>query len=295
MADPRGTRPVRARARGSRGVARIAIAILAGWAVGAGWPLGAGAAGVADGEAPITTRPKVALIIDDIGYQRVNGQRAAFLPGPLSYAVLPHTPFAKPLADLLHRLDREVLVHMPMEPLGLATPGPGALHTAMERADVERSIRLALDSVPHARGLSNHMGSRATADPRLMGLMMEALAGHARSALFFLDSRTTPESVTRSAAAMHGVPHITRDVFLDNVRRPEVIRAQLHRLIDAAHRRGHAIGIGHPYPETLDVLASELPRMQDRGVTLVPISTLAYPGATLSRLSAPGARDVRYQ
>jgi len=222
----------------------------------------------------LPSAPSVAIIIDDIGYRKANGRRAAMLPGALTYAVLPHTPHAKSMAQLLYRLDREVIIHMPMEPDNHHDPGPGAILTSMKRADIEQSVRHALASVPHARGISNHMGSRATADVRVMDVMMGTVAKFSSQPLFFLDSRTTAQSVTRSAATEHDIPHLVRDVFLDNVRQAASIRAQLGKLVAAGLRKGRAIGIGHPYSETLNVLADEIPYLMESGVSLVPLSML---------------------
>ena len=230
-------------------------------------------------------KPAIAIVIDDIGHQKARGRQAAMLPGAVTFAVIPHTPHGKSMAELLHRLNREVIVHMPMEPASHHNPGPSAILTSMTRADIERLVRHALTSVPYARGLSNHMGSRATADARVMDVMMGAVAQYAPQPLFYLDSRTTARSVTRSAAAKHGIPHLTRDAFLDNVREASAIRAQLGKLVAAARRKGYAIAIGHPYPETLEILADRIPYLSESGVSLVPLSALAFRADTLAQSS----------
>lgn len=227
----------------------------------------AGAGTAAAGGAPGAI---AAIVIDDVGNVRHEGLRAVELPGPLTYAVIPHTPHAVTLARLAHALDKEVLVHLPMEAHGARRLGPGALTAAQDRALFERRVRAALASVPHARGASNHMGSRLTAMPRPMRWLMGVLAE--RHGMLFLDSRTTAQTVAEASALEAGVPATSRDVFLDNDPDPAAVRSQLRELLERARRHGAAVAIGHPYPDTLAVLRDELPRLPGRGVRLVPLS-----------------------
>jgi polysaccharide deacetylase 2 family uncharacterized protein YibQ len=222
--------------------------------------------------APVT--PTIAIIIDDMGYRRRHGERAIALPGAVTFAVIPSAPYARYFAQVLSDAGKETMIHMPMEPLGHQDPGPGALLTSMAHRSVNEVISHALGVVPNAHGLNNHMGSRATADRHLMQTFMAALSQRVEHDFYFVDSRTTPRTVTRSAAASQGIPYFSRDVFLDNVRSRHAIRRQLNELLRRAMTRGSAIGIGHPYSETLDVLAQELPRIRDSGIRLVPVSQL---------------------
>ena len=221
-------------------------------------------------------RPEVAIIIDDLGNRRADGERALALPGPLNFGILPHTPYAKRLAAIAVRRDHEVIIHMPMQPLGASNPGPGALAIHMSRLDVENALARALSAVPQAQGLNNHMGSLATAHESLMRTVMQTLSRLAPAKFFYLDSRTAATSVSERLAHAHQVPHLSRDVFLDNVREASAIRTQLELLVAKAHRTGHAIGIGHPYAETLEVLEDEVPRLVAAKVRLVKLSRLAH-------------------
>lgn len=215
-------------------------------------------------------RPIAAIVIDDIGNLREAGLRAVELPGPLTYAVLPHTPYAASLARLAHSLDKEVLVHLPMEAISRRSLGPGALTTGLGRSPFEHRVLDAIASVPHARGVSNHMGSKLTAMRQPMEWLMQLIA--ARQGWLFLDSRTTPHTLAESIARSAGVETTSRDVFLDNEVSVEAIRAQVRKLASRAMLDGSAIGIAHPYPETLLVLAQELPQLAVAGVTLAPLS-----------------------
>jgi hypothetical protein len=155
-------------------------------------------------------------------------------------------------------------------------PGEGAILVGMSAARIRDVLEDNFEDVPHAAGLNNHMGSRATADPELMAVVMAAVAGRRgpRGALYFLDSRTTADTVAWQAARGHGLAAAERSVFLDNDTEPLAIRAQLDRLLEAARQEGEAIGIGHLKPETLAVLETVLPRTAPREYRFVSASEL---------------------
>lgn len=214
----------------------------------------------------------VSIIIDDIGDQRVLGQRAVDLPGQVTCAFLPLTPFAAALAERAHAQGKEVILHLPMQARHEWPLGPAALRLDMTETEFLSTVATALASVPHVRGVNNHMGSLLTRHPGHMDWLMGVLrtSGH----LYFVDSRTTRRSVAHMLAREHGVPSVQRDVFLDNRAEPQAIRRQLERLVAHARRHGSAVAIGHPYPATLEVLAEALPDLEAQGVRLVPISEL---------------------
>lgn len=230
--------------------------------------LGVAVAAAAD-EAPL---PRIAIVIDDMGNRLADDLAAVDLPGPVTYSILPHTPYARRLARVARHLDKEVLLHLPMESDDGLPLGPGGLTADMSVSSTVESLRSSLDSVPHLTGVSSHMGSRLTRDPYVMRVIMDGLRAH--GGLLFLDSRTTPDSVAGRIAVEHGVPSLTRDVFLDHDRDPESILAQFRRLLAVAHERGAAIGVGHPYPETMQVLNAVLPGLEAFGVRLSPLSRL---------------------
>ena len=216
--------------------------------------------------------PRVALIVDDVGYNLALGQRALELHGDVTIAVIPLTPHGPRLAREADERDLEVIIHLPMVG-GFAEPvlDPGGIHDGMSPTEIAGVIRDAFERIPQARGLNNHMGSRFTANPDAMHWVMHELA--AQNA-FFVDSLTTPESVGHEMARRHGLPVTTRDVFLDNERGKLDINEQFNKLIRIARHRGYAVGIGHPYPETLAYLEESLPLLEDAGVELVPVSEL---------------------
>jgi hypothetical protein len=235
---------------------------------------GAAPYGVAPaGQAQAT--PRIALVIDDLGYRREDGERALALPGPVAYAFLPHTPHGTALVERARASGRTVLLHVPMQAAGRARSlGPGALVADMERARFERTLDRDLQSVPGAVGVNNHMGSLLTRRQEPMDWLMQWLRA---SNLMFIDSRTTAYSVAARSAHRHGVPVLERDVFLDDRRDRAAVHEQFRRLVVRARARGYALGIAHPHPATLDVLEEELARLVEHGVTLAPVSELLPP------------------
>ena len=234
------------------------------------------------GEEPPPPRPtprgravadaRLAIVLDDAGYDRRDVEAIARLPREVAVAVLPNATHAAAVAAGLVAQRREVLVHMPMEPQdgdGAAT-GPGALEVALADDEIVRRTEAALGVVAGAQGLNNHMGSRATADPRVMAALMRVLA---ERRLYFLDSRTTSDTVAEAAAHAAGVPTLRRDVFLDVVDEPASVRQALRRAVARARSHGSAVAIGHVHPVTLAVLEAELPAALD-GVRLVRPSRL---------------------
>lgn len=217
--------------------------------------------------------PKVAIIIDDLGYDAAAGYRAIDLPGAISVAILPGAPHSRGLAQAARDSGRDILLHLPMQAYGDESPSETLnLTLDMSRARLVATVDAAFDLVPFAIGLNNHRGSLITRHPGHMQWLMEALAE--RDSLIFVDSYTTHESVALDIAAETGIDAVRRDVFLDADPSPAAILRELDRLVAIASERGAAVAIAHPYPETLAVLESELPRLGRRGVELVAISAL---------------------
>lgn len=197
---------------------------------------------------------KLAIVIDDVGYRPAD-QAVMRLPLPVTVAILPVAPHAARMAEQAAKQQRDALIHMPMQPRGSTRVEAGALHTGMDAAAVRRTLEQALQVVPHARGLNNHMGSAATADPALMQLLMQELkARH----LLFLDSRTTAATVAESTARRFGVPTLRRTVFLDDNNSLTKVQAEFQRAVSMARHKGWAVAIGHPRPNTLKVLQEGL-------------------------------------
>ncbi len=202
--------------------------------------------------------PVVAVLIDDIGYKLQEDTAVVALPGPYAVAVLPASPHGATLARAAYRQGKEVLLHLPMEAVGHDTGlGELALRTGMDTHAMADVLSQALASVPHAIGVNNHMGSLFTGQPDAMRWLMKTL--QLQGPRFFIDSRTTADTVAAKAAAEAGLAGLSRQVFLDHVRTREAVRAALAELATTAKAEGHALAIGHPFPETLAELKNWSP------------------------------------
>ena len=210
-------------------------------------------------------RPEVTIIIDDLGYTLGPGRRAAALPGPVVCAVLPQTPRARYLAELAHANGKEVLLHLPLQPVQ-GDSGPGGLLLDMTQRRFRQTLDENLTSVPHVIGINGHQGSLLTRHPGHMQWLMEEVETRG---MIFVDSYTTHRSVALQVAHELGVAATRRDVFLDNDPQRHAIEREFGRLLELAEKRGHAVAIGHPYPATLDFLEAMLPTLPERGFRLV--------------------------
>ena len=239
------------------------------------WLAGAAAFSTADepGE-PLADnrRPAIALIIDDMGNQQGHGLRVIDLPGPVACAFLPYGAFTDSLARRAHSRNKEVMLHLPMQAVEHDPQQAGMLTLDMTQQQFLAEFRRAIDAVPHVSGLNNHMGSLLTRHPGSMAWLMQAIGS--RGGLFFVDSRTTKATVAEQLAMEYGIPSIARKVFLDNVDEATAVRSQFLQLLADARREGIALGIGHPRPATLRVLAEELPDLDEQGIQLLPVASL---------------------
>jgi polysaccharide deacetylase 2 family uncharacterized protein YibQ len=210
---------------------------------------------------------RLAIIVDDFGYDRAAADTLLALPFPLTVAVIPHLPLSAEVAEEAYRRGDQVLLHLPMESESDgAKPEEIELHVGMTTAQVAEALAEMLESVPHAVGVNNHQGSRATADPALMQALMPALR---QRGLFFIDSRTTAATVAYDTAERAGVRAASRKVFLDDTPTREAILAQLDLAARDAQRDGWSIAIGHPHPATIGALREGVPRLEARGIHLV--------------------------
>ena len=220
-------------------------------------------------------RPKVAIIIDDLGYDQILAEKFLALDTVLTFSILPHSPFQGKIAGHARDKGVETILHLPMEPreYPLVDPGPGTLLTSMSPDELIKQLEKDLSAVPFIKGVNNHMGSKMTSGSTQMYQILSILK---KKGFFFIDSRTTPDSLCKPSARLLQVPFAQRDIFLDHVQDPEFIRNQLEQLVRIADRKGEAIGIAHPHSLTYDILREELPNLQ-REVQLVPVSQIVHP------------------
>lgn len=214
----------------------------------------------------------VAIVIDDMGLDRMRAQRMIGLKGPLTLSLMTYADNLPVLVDLARRGGHEIMAHLPMEPVDpKENPGKGALRTAMDDATIRKTIAADLDGWSGYVGVNNHMGSKFTKDRARMDVVMAELKARG---LLWLDSKTISDSAGPGAAKAAGVPFVERDVFLDNEETVAAVTAQLEALASAAKANGSAIGIGHPHDATYAALQAWLPTLEARGIALVPVTEI---------------------
>lgn len=211
----------------------------------------------------------ISIIIDDLGYAWTEGRAAIALPGAVACSFLPDAPRTRELAQIAHGAGKEVLVHLPLQPVA-GPVHPLALAASQPAAQRHAQLERLLDAVPYAVGVNNHQGSSATASRSMMHWLMRELS--LRRVGYFVDSMTSAQSIAYPMARAYGIAATRRRVFLDHERGFAAVRVQFQRLIAMAQKRGAALAIGHPHPETLAVLAEQLPHLAELGIELVPPS-----------------------
>jgi polysaccharide deacetylase 2 family uncharacterized protein YibQ len=214
---------------------------------------------------------RLAIIVDDGGYGGEPAEIILGLDRGLTFSVLPNTPHGTALAQEAARRGFEVMLHMPMDNVSPTLVHPGQIDARMDADQIRRLTQAALAQVPGAVGINNHTGSKFTADSHALGRFMEGLRG---LGLYFVDSRTTPDSVAYEVAREYRIPAAARTLFLDNDPGPDAIRARFRELIADAKTQGSAIGICHFRPGTAEVLREVLSLLPGEGITLVHVSEL---------------------
>ncbi|HJW43994.1 MAG TPA: divergent polysaccharide deacetylase family protein [Geothrix sp.] len=214
------------------------------------------------GQGPAASLPRMALVIDDLGYMQPElVTRLCSLPVAFSVAVLPYQEFTRESAEIAHRLGKEVMLHLPMEPIGYPgpgrDPGPNAILYNLTESEIRHRVKLALDGIPHRAGVNNHMGSRITPDRTRMGWVLQEIKARK---LFFVDSRTEKDSVAFDVAEQLGIPAVQRRVFLDDDKSFPEMEKQWDRALKLAEKDGSVLIIGHIYPETVEALEKLVPR-----------------------------------
>lgn len=215
---------------------------------------------------------RLAIVVDDLGNDRAQADALFHIAYPLTISVLPHEASSGEIAEEAHRRGYEVMLHLPMAASGPAKEEAVELHPGMAPDAVEKTFASMLDTVPYAAGVNNHEGSLGTSDQKLMDELMPLLR---QRNLFFIDSRTTVATVAEASARAAGVAAARRNVFLDDNQTVPAIRKQFALAIRDAREKGSALAIGHPHPETMEVLNDMMPEAERQGVHLVFASDLA--------------------
>ncbi len=216
-------------------------------------------------------RPIIAIVIDDLGLNRSNTAKLNDLPSPLTLAFLPYAGRIEAQTEAAQSAGHELMLHLPMEPVGSDWPGPDALTTKLDQEEFAARLEKNLNGFRGFVGINNHMGSKLTADSSRMDVVMRELR---KRDVLFLDSKTSARSVAGDFAGQNGVPNTTRDVFLDHVIDLGAIKRQLALTETIARRSGSAVAIGHPHSPTIQALREWLPSLEKRGFVLAPISAV---------------------
>ena len=218
-------------------------------------------------------KPMVVIIMDDLGRSLERAREVVDLDLPVTFSILPGEVLATEAALLAARSGHEVMIHVPMEPQSYpeTNPGSDALLLGQSEAEIMKRVRGFFKKVPYAVGANNHMGSRFTEYRDGMEPVLKVMR---ERGMYFIDSRTTAQSVVIPLAEDIGVPSTIRDVFLDNDAEVEAISAQIRTLVRLAERQGHAVGICHPYVETIEALRREKRLLRGGTVKMVFASKL---------------------
>ena len=216
---------------------------------------------------------QVAIIIDDIGYDMTPVRELLSIDADITFAILPLLAHSREAADMLHKANRETLLHLPMEPLSYPKekPGSGALFSDMNDEELIFQLEKNLDSVPYVVGVNNHMGSKFMSNERNLVPVFKQLK---KRDLFFIDSRTTNGSKTTAAAQKVHLNVASRKIFLDNERNYSKIYQILMDVAEAPAGNSMLIVIGHPYPETIRALKDAHKVFREKGVSIIPVSKL---------------------
>lgn len=217
---------------------------------------------------------KIAIVLDDWGYNLNNLPIIEKIKLPITASVLPNLNYSREVAEELHSRGFEIMLHLPMEPKEKYRLEKNTIMTSWREAAINKIIDEDLDSIVYAKGINNHMGSRATENSKTMEIVFKKLK---KRNLFFLDSMVTSSSVCYNLARKMGLSYAKRDIFLDNKEYPAYIKEQINKLKLRAKSRGAAIGIGHDRKTTLEVLSEVMPQLEKEGYKLVFLSELVYP------------------
>ena len=222
----------------------------------------------------------VAVIIDDVGHSEPAARPFIEMDHPVALSILPERTFSRDLAAEAAERGKTILLHLPMEPEGYPgiDPGPGAILLSQSREEMREVLERDIASIPGVVGINNHMGSRATTDPMVMETVLDLIN---KKELFFIDSRTSLETIALKLAREMGIPSARRDVFLDNIPTPSAIDARTDELLDLAEKKGWAIGIGHANVETAKALERMAEKASQRNIQWISLESLiayAYTG-----------------
>ena len=223
----------------------------------------------AEGGEALPSGAKAAIIVDDGGQDEAVDAAFLAMDNSLTLAILPGERFSAATAARAADLGFEVMVHMPMESDTKRWAEPGQVCAKMNPDEIRKCVEDAIEKVPGAVGMNNHTGSVFTSNKTAMKSLLTVLGEHG---FYFIDSRTTAESVAFNTAQEMNVPSASRNVFLDNESGLAYIRGQCEELMAAAKKEGTAVGICHFRETTAAALAKIIREFKKAGVEIVHAS-----------------------
>jgi len=223
------------------------------------------------GPSEVKIKGRIAIVIDDWGYNLNNFKIVEEIKHPFTAAVLPNLASSVKVAKELNARGFEVILHLPMQPHGKNHLEKNTIRLISSEQEIKDIVGRDLENIVYAKGISNHMGSEATEDARVMGIVFSEIK---KRNLYFLDSFVSNKSVCEKLARKSGLPFAKRDIFLDNQQDPLYIKAQIIKLKKKARMQGYAIGIGHDRKNTLLVLKEVMPQIEKEGYKFVLVSDL---------------------
>lgn len=216
---------------------------------------------------------KIAVIVDDVGYDIKNAIRLLELRRPMTISIFPQLKYSRHIAELAHDMGFEVMMHLPMDSGKRLRRNPGFVAAHMNESEIAWVLDKDFNSIPYIIGVNNHQGSLMTTDPEAMRHVVKYLA---KKNVFFIDSRTTSESVAYDVAKEYGLRAAENDLFLDNDKDVDYIKGQIRMLMDEARQKGKAIGICHIHPATIQAFEEMFPVIESNDIELVFASTLVH-------------------
>jgi polysaccharide deacetylase 2 family uncharacterized protein YibQ len=227
---------------------------------------------LASSEEEISFPPKVAFIIDDLGYEIEVAKKIMELEFPIALSILPFLQYSEFIAEEGRKNNQEIMLHLPMEPNNSdADPGPGVIKSYMSEEEIRQAVRDCILNFPYIIGTNNHMGSKITEDREIMEIILEEIREYN---LFFIDSITTKDSIAYEVAQEMEIKSAVRSVFLDNENDMEYIKGQMLEIQETALIEGEVIAIGHGRINTFYVLKRMVPELIKAGIEIVPVSEL---------------------
>jgi len=218
-------------------------------------------------------KKQIAIIIDDIGHDLKSVNELLKINGDITFSILPFLTHSREAAEISRRSKKEILLHLPMEPVSYPAdkPGEGALFTDMNDKELLHQLDKNIDSVPYVVGVNNHMGSKFMVDKEKLVLIFGRLK---KKNLFFIDSRTAVNSQAVAASKVVGLPFAERKIFIDNNRDYKEIYNNLMSAANYNNDSSPLILIGHPYPETIQALRDAVKELRKKGIIIVPVSQI---------------------